>query len=180
MIEIRAARLPADARAIAAIDTSYSTQRAYEAVFAQDGMRLETIALDNPVIKRVALENLEAEGRDWDEAFVVVVDGKIRGFAATAFHPHNHRLVLRHFYVNRTDRSRGIGRELIRAIDTHAAMLGAHNIWLETTSLNVPGIAAYRALGFTLSGADATLYNGSPDEGTAALFFTRPVTKTEI
>ena len=35
------------------------------------------------------------------------------------------------------------------------------------------GIAAYRALGFSLTGADLTLYEGTPAQGETALFFSR-------
>jgi len=55
------------------------------------------------------------------------------------------------------------------------ASLAARHIWLETSSLNAPGVAAYRALGFSLSGVDLTLYDGTPAEGETALFFSRPV-----
>jgi len=36
-------------------------------------------------------------------------------------------------------------------------------------------VTAYRALGFSLTGADLTLYDGTPAEGEAALFFSRPL-----
>jgi ribosomal protein S18 acetylase RimI-like enzyme len=53
---------------------------------------------------------------------------------------------------------------------------GAINLWLETSNLNVPGIRAYRRLGFELCGADATLYLGTPAASEQALFFARPLT----
>ena len=70
---------------------------------------------------------------------------------------------------------RSPSRRLLAAVEAHAASLGARHVWLETSSLNVPGVAAYRALGFRLTGIDLTLYDATPAEGEAALFFSKPV-----
>ncbi|GIK48622.1 MAG: hypothetical protein BroJett013_13190 [Alphaproteobacteria bacterium] len=85
------------------------------------------------------------------------------------------RIVLWHFYVDPTSRREGVGRRLIEVVKAHAVDCGARHIWLETSSLNVPGVNAYGALGFSLTGADLTLYDGTPSEGEIALFYSRGV-----
>ena len=72
-------------------------------------------------------------------------------------------------------RRRGVARALLQAVDVHAVASGARNVWLETSSLNAPGVVAYRSLGFSLSGIDLTLYDGTAAEGEVALFFSRRV-----
>ena len=79
---------------------------------------------------------------------------------------------------HRPARGLGVGRRLLETVAAHGGTLGARHLWLETSSLNVPGAAAYRALGFRLVGADLTLYDGTEAEGEVALFFARPVAVT--
>jgi hypothetical protein len=62
---------------------------------------------------------------------------------------------------------------LLSQVNEHAKAVGARNIWLETSSLNVPGALAYWRLGFQLAGLDLTLYDATPAEGEVALFFSR-------
>jgi ribosomal protein S18 acetylase RimI-like enzyme len=170
---VRTAALPDDAAAIAAIDTSFTTRQVYEVTVAADAIRLTLRDLPAPLTKRFPLDDLESADRPYDQAWVAVDGETVVGFAATSFQPWNRRLVLWHLYVAPTQRRRGVARELLRSVEAHGVAHGARHIWLETTALNAPGVAAYRALGFTLTGADLTLYDGTPAEGETALFFSR-------
>jgi ribosomal protein S18 acetylase RimI-like enzyme len=173
MVVVRPAVLPDDAAGIAAIDTSFTTRQVYEVDVVGDSIRLTLRDLETALSKRFPLDDLGSPERPYDHAWVAVEGERIVGFAATAFEPWNRRLVLWHLYVNPPHRGRGVARQLLEMVDDHGAQRGARRLWLETSSLNVPGIAAYRALGFSLSGVDLTLYDGTPAEGEAAIFFSR-------
>ncbi len=84
-------------------------------------------------------------------------------------------MVIWRLYVDAPFRGRGLGRSLVDAVAGEARKAGALSLWLETSNLNVPGVRAYEALGFDLSGIDATLYQGTQAEGEFALFFERPI-----
>ncbi|HEY3887366.1 MAG TPA: GNAT family N-acetyltransferase [Caulobacteraceae bacterium] len=174
-LEVRSASLPEDADAIAALDTRFTTTQVYDVAVVDEEIRLTLRGLDAPLTKRFPLDDLEDPERPYDRAWVAVEDAAIVGFAATSYASWNRRLVLWHLYVDPRVRRRGIARALLDAVDAHAIARGARNVWLETSSLNAPGVAAYRAMGFTLSGVDLTLYDATPAQGEVALFFSRPV-----
>jgi ribosomal protein S18 acetylase RimI-like enzyme len=173
MLVVRPAILADDAAGIAEIDTSFTTDQVYDVDVAGDSIRLTIRELGASLSKRFPLDDLGGSERPYDHAWVALDGERIIGFAATAFEPWNRRLVLWHLYVNPSHRGRGVARRLLQAVNEHGVERGARHVWLETSSLNVPGVAAYRALGFALSGADLTLYDGTPAEGETALFFTR-------
>jgi ribosomal protein S18 acetylase RimI-like enzyme len=173
MLVVRDALLPQDAPGIAAIDTSFATGQVYDVSALGDEIRLVLRRLDAPITKRFPLDDLEKPDRPYDRAWVAVDDGRCVGFAATSYAQWNHRLVLWHLYVDLPKRGRGIARRLLRDVAAHGVDCGARHLWLETSSLNAPGVAAYRALGFSLTGIDLTLYDGTPAEGEVALFFSR-------
>jgi ribosomal protein S18 acetylase RimI-like enzyme len=160
---------------IAAIDTSFTTLQVYQVDVAGDAIRLVARDVEPPIAKRFPLDDLENPTRPYDHAWVAMAGARAVGFAAASFEAWNRRLVLWHLYVDAPDRGRGIARQLLDSVDAHGAACGARHLWLETSSLNVPGVAAYRALGFALTGADLTLYDGTPAEGESALFFSRPL-----
>ena len=166
---------PADAPAVLALDTSFTTTSVYVVARDERGISLTLEQLEAPLTKRFPLDDLEAPERSWSDAWVAVVDGSIAGFAATSFERWNARLVLWHLYVDPQLRRRGVARRLLDEVETHARSLGARHIWLETSSLNAPGVTVYRALGFELTGIDLTLYDATPAEGEVALFFSKPV-----
>jgi ribosomal protein S18 acetylase RimI-like enzyme len=68
-------------------------------------------------------------------------------------------------YIDPPARRQGLGRALLAAVEAHGRAVGASHVWLETSNVNVPGVAAYERLGYALCGAD-TLYYGEymPDE----------------
>jgi GNAT superfamily N-acetyltransferase len=175
MTVVREARLPDDAAAIEAIDTGFTTDLIYDVVASGDGFALCERRLAEPLAKRFPLDDVRSDDRPWSHAFVAEADGRCVGFAAAGFEAWNRRLILWHLYVDPPARGRGVARHLVERVADLARALGARHIWLETSNLNHPGVAAYRALGFTLTGVDTTLYNGTPAEEEVALFFSRPV-----
>jgi len=173
MIGLRDAQLPADADAILQLDTSFSTDSIYLVGQSPTGILLREIEPAQPLIKRFPLDDLKNETGRWDFAQLAVDDGHICGFAAAAYQQWNRRLILSHLYVDRPYRKRGIARSLVDSVAGYGLRKGALNLWLETSNLNVPGIRAYRRLGFELCGADTTLYLGTPAATEQALFFSR-------
>ena len=175
MIAIREARLPDDADAIEAIDTSFTTYVTYDVEASGEGFVLRERSLASPLTKRFPLDDVRADDRPWSHGVLAEDGAECLGFAACGFEAWNRRLTLWHLYVQGAARGRGIARRLVEAVVDVGRDLGARHLWLETSSLNVPGVAAYRALGFTLTGIDATLYDGTPAEGEVALFFSKPL-----
>ncbi len=173
MIELRGARLPEDAAAIARIDRSFRTDIILAPIPTSRGV--EFTSVDERLTKTFPLDDLNAVDRPWDKAWVAVKNGAVRAFAAVGYQPWNSRLVLWHLYVDTAQRSQGLGRRLIEAAVDHGRQIGAAHLWLETSNQNVPGMEAYRAMGFELTGFDLTLYDGTPAEGEFALFFSLPI-----
>lgn len=174
MISIRPARLPADAAAIRAIDTSFTTDVVYDVEAAGRAILLRLRSVHPPITKRFPLDDLDDPGRPWTHGVIAERDGVCAGFAAVGFEAWNRRSTHWHLYVQPTARRLGVARSLADHAMALARELGARHLWLETSNLNVPGVAAYEALGFTLTGVDLTLYDGTPAEGEVALFFSRP------
>lgn len=173
MIGLRDAQLPADADAIAQLDTGFSTDVIYVVDQSATGILLREIELPQPFTKRFPLDDLRNQTRPWNFAQVAVNDGRVCGFVAAGYQEWNRRLILWHLYVDRPYRNRGIARLLVDSGAQQGLREGALNLWLETSNLNVPGIRAYRRLGFELCGADTTLYIGTPAASEQALFFAR-------
>jgi len=173
MAVVRDAVLPRDADIIASIDTSFTTSQIYRVEVVGDDIRLNLSGLDAPLTKRFPLDDLASPHRPYDRSWMAMDDDRCVGFAAVSYAAWNRRLVLWHLYVDPSHRRLGIARTLLESIDAHGAACGARHIWLETSSVNAPGVAAYRALGFALTGVDLTLYEGTPAQGEVALFFSR-------
>jgi ribosomal protein S18 acetylase RimI-like enzyme len=176
LVSIRLASLPEDAEAINTLDTSFTTNAVYEVTQDDAGFSLTLKGIDPPLWKRFPIEDLLLATRPWRDAWLAEDGtGSICGFAAASYEAWNSRLIIWHLYVAPAFRRHGVGRALLDAIHAHASALGARHVWLETSSLNAPGVAAYRSLGFSLTGLDLTLYDGTAAEGEVALFFSRPV-----
>ena len=173
MVAIRQARLPDDAAAIEAIDTSFTTNSVFDVAASGAGFALRERRLAEPLTKRFPLDDVRGDDRPWSHGFLAEDGGACVGFAAAGLQPWNKRLVVWHLYVQPRARGRGIGRRLVERVDALGRELCARHLWLETSNLNAPGVAAYRALGFELTGIDATLYDATPAEGEIALFFSR-------
>ena len=66
--------------------------------------------------------------------------------------------MLWHLYVDPSRRKTGVARRLLARVEEHARTKGASHVWLETSNVNVPGIAAYERLGYALCGVDELYY----------------------
>jgi ribosomal protein S18 acetylase RimI-like enzyme len=111
--------------------------------------------------------------REWESTWLALDRGRPVGVAATEYQNWNRRVVIWHLYVNPDQRRRGIGRRLLETALAAAHEAGARTAWLETSSLNLPGVRAYERLGFRLCGLDTSLYDATPAEGEVALFLCR-------
>jgi ribosomal protein S18 acetylase RimI-like enzyme len=83
--------------------------------------------------------------------------------------------VLWHLYITPERRGEGIARRLLTRAEAHGRALGAQRLWLETSTVNVPGIAAYARLGYTLCGVDTTYYEATPEADEAAVYLSKPL-----
>ena len=175
MIDLREAKLPEDADQISALDRSFTTDSIYTAHRDGDQMALRLVALSTPLTKRFPLDDLGKQDRPWEAAAVAIADQQLCGFVAAGYQGWNRRLTIWHLYVAGSHRRRGIARLLLHRAEAYGASRGALNMWVETSSLNVPGVMAYRRLGFELCGMDTTLYDGTPSANETALFFARRI-----
>jgi ribosomal protein S18 acetylase RimI-like enzyme len=175
VITLRAAELPEDTEQILAIDRAFTTDAIYTVHRNGDLIALQLTPLTAPITKCFPLDDLLKPDKPWEFATVALADARICAFLAAGYQPWNRRLTIWHLYVDLPQRRRGIARLLIERVQSYAAARGALNLWLETSSLNAPGVQAYRRLGFELCGMDTTLYEGTPAAGETALFFARPI-----
>ena len=166
----------ADRAGLAALDTSFETTSRFDVLVSQRRIELVEVALAAPRTKRYPNADIFAQWSTWDTAFVADDAGAIVGFAAVEYEPWHLRLVLWHFYVAPERRRQGIARGLLERVENHGRSVGARRVWLETSSINVPGVRAYERLGYALCGADVTLYEGLPYTDEAALYLTKPLT----
>jgi GNAT superfamily N-acetyltransferase len=162
-----------DRVAICAIDTSFETHTIFDVVVTPRALSLVERALAAPRSKRYPMSDAFAPWSTWDVGFVVEIDGEACGFAAVEYEAWHARLVLWHLYVTRARRREGLGRLLLTEVERHGRDLGARTVWLETTSVNAPGIAAYERLGYRLCGADTTLYDTLPYADEAAIYLSK-------
>lgn len=173
MTLVRRAVLPDDLAGMAGVDTGFETDRILTAVRREMGFDLAVRR--KPAAKRFPLDDLDAADRPWDTAWVAEEAGRVQAFAAVGWQAWNQRLALWHLYVDRPLRRTGLGRRLVAEAIGHGRSLGAAHLWLETTNLNAPGVAAYQAMGFAVTGLDLTLYEGSAARGEFAIFMTLPL-----
>jgi GNAT superfamily N-acetyltransferase len=172
-ISIRTAVRQTDRQAVSAIDTSFETGVIYDVVVRDGGIALVERPLASPKHKRYAMADAFAAWSTWDVGWVAEDRAGICGFAAVEYEPWHARLVLWHLYVTRSRRREGIARALLDRVEAHGRGIGARRVWLETTSVNVPGIAAYARLGYALCGIDTTVYDTLPYEDEAAVYLSK-------
>ena len=65
---------------------------------------------------------------------------------------------------------------MLAEVEQYARKVGATQVWLETSNVNVPGVRAYERLGYALCGVDS-LYYGSYMPGESALYLAKTVSK---
>ena len=171
-----------DRAAVSALDTSFETGTIYDVVVGPRSLELVERALPAPRRKSYSMSEAFASWSTWDAGFVAEASGEtggeVCGFAAVEYEAWHARLVLWHLYVARPRRREGIGRRLLAEVEAEGLRRGARTVWLETTSVNVPGIAAYARLGYTLCGADVTVYDTLPYADEAAIYLSKPLVRS--
>lgn len=159
-----------DLAAVAAIDRGLETDRELVVRCHPDRLELVTVRLLQPHRKRFPFD---PTAEPWEDGYVAVENGRIRGFIATSMETWNSRLTIRHFYVDREARRCGIGRELMEHAVTNGRAAGAVTAWAETSNRNHPGVQAYARMGFEVCGFDLSLYVGTAAEGEFAVYLSR-------
>ncbi|HVV86580.1 MAG TPA: GNAT family N-acetyltransferase [Kofleriaceae bacterium] len=171
---IRALDRGKDRRGCEAVDTAFETPTIFEVVVRPRGLELVERALEQPRVKRYSIGEVFAPWASWDHGWVAEEGGVIRGFGTVEYEAWHGRLVLWFLYVSPAWRRRGVGRALLAEAEAHGRSLGATHVWLETSNVNVPGVAAYERLGYALCGAD-TFFYGSYMPCETALYLAKPL-----
>ena len=161
-----------DRRGVEAIDTAFTTSSVFEVVTSSRAIELVERTLEVPLTKAYSIGEVFAQWARWDTGWVAEADGAIRGFATVGHEAWHERLNLWFLYIAPAYRRRGIGRALLERVQAHGRGLGASHVWLETSNVNVPAVAAYQRLGYELCGAD-TRYYGSYMPGEAAIYLAK-------
>jgi ribosomal protein S18 acetylase RimI-like enzyme len=146
-----------DRSGVEAIDTSFETPTVYEVVTTPRKIELVERTLEAPLTKRYSIREVFAPWASWEVGWVAEDDG-IHGFATVEYEPWHTRLVLWFLYIAPAWRRRGVARALLDEVDAYGREVGANHVWLETSNVNVPAVAAYERLGFSLCGADRLFY----------------------
>jgi GNAT superfamily N-acetyltransferase len=159
-----------DAEGVAAIDTSFTTDRVYRFAREQTGLGFALALVTRaPLTKAYPLP----EADPGDGAFVAELDGAVAGFAQVEPPAWNGRASVPHLYVSYPVRGRGLGAALLDALAEHARAAGARCLWVETQNVNYPAVQFYLANRFSLCGLDQSFYDPVELPGEIALFLAR-------
>lgn len=161
-----------DRRGVEAIDPSFTTPAIFDLVTTARAIELRERTLDTPLTKSYAIGEVFAPWASWDTAWVAEDNREIHGVCCVEHEPWHQRLVLWFLYIAPAQRRRGVGRALLAEAEAYGRTRGATHVWLETSNVNVPGIAAYERLGYALCGADRTYY-GSYMPGETAIYLAK-------
>jgi ribosomal protein S18 acetylase RimI-like enzyme len=160
-----------DRKAVEAIDTTFETSTVFDLVTSPRAIELVERPLAAPLHKRYSIHEVFAQWARWDTGWVADDDG-VRGFATVEYEAWHGRLILWFLYIGPAWRRRGVGRALLERVEAHGREVGATHVWLETSNVNVPGVAAYQRLGYALCGADR-LYYGAYMPGETAIYLAK-------
>jgi ribosomal protein S18 acetylase RimI-like enzyme len=177
-VHIRELNRRTDRAAVEAIDTGFKTDAIFEVVVSERSIALALRALPQPVLKRYPIDEVFAPWASWQRGWVAEDNGSVCGFATVEHVPWQQRLVLWFLYIDPSFRRRGVGRALLAQVEHYGRELGARQVWLETSNVNVPGVTAYERLGYTLCGIDSQYYGPyMPDE--SAVYLAKPLVAAE-
>ncbi len=144
----------------------------FDVVTHARSIALEERPLPRSITKRYPIDEVFASWASWQHGWVAEIDGMVRGFATVEYVAWHQRLVLWFLYVEPVFRRLGVGRALLAEVEQHGRNVGATQVWLETSNVNVPGVRAYERLGYTLCGVDS-LYYGSYMPAESAIYMAR-------
>ncbi|HEX4416854.1 MAG TPA: GNAT family N-acetyltransferase [Kofleriaceae bacterium] len=178
-LTIRALDRARDRRGVEAIDTAFETDVVFDLVTTARRLELVERRLARPLIKRYEIGEIFAAWSRWDRGWVAeeATGGArptIRGVAVVEYEPWHTRLILWFLYIDPAWRRHGVGRALLAEAEAYGRSEGASHAWLETSSVNVPGVAAYERLGYSLCGADRLFY-GDYMPGEVAIYLAKPL-----
>lgn len=159
MITIRDINRDTDRPGVEAIDTGYETATVFDLVIGPRTLELKERQLETPLTKIYPIGEVFAFWARWETGWVALDGDTICGVAVVGYEPWHKRLTLWHLYIDRARRRMGIGRALLDKVEAYAREKGALRVWLETSTVNPPGVAAYEALAYSLVGADDTHYD---------------------
>jgi ribosomal protein S18 acetylase RimI-like enzyme len=165
-----------DRKGVEAIDTAFETSSIFDVVTTPRAIELVERPLAAPMTKRYSISEVFQPWASWEVGWVADEDG-IRGFATAQYEAWHHRLVLWFLYIAPEWRRRGIGRALLERVEAYGREQGATHVWLETSNVNVPGVAAYERLGYALAGVD-TRYYGAYMPGETAIHLAKTLRGT--
>ena len=141
-----------DRRGVEAIDTAFETSTIFDVVAAARAIELVERdargAADQALLDRRGVRRLGALGPRLGRRRRTAA---MRGFATVEYEAWHQRLILWFLYIAPAWRRRGVGRALLERVEAHGREVGATHVWLETSNVNVPGVAAYKRLGYALS-----------------------------
>jgi GNAT superfamily N-acetyltransferase len=160
-----------DRSGVEAIDTAFETSTVFDLVTGPRSIELVERRLETPLTKRYAIDEVFAGWTRWERGWVAD-DGRVRGFATVQYEAWHQRLILWFLYIAPEWRRRGVARALLERVEQHGREAGATHVWLETSTVNVPGVAAYNRLGYALVGADRLFY-GAYMPGEAAIYLAK-------
>jgi GNAT superfamily N-acetyltransferase len=160
-----------DRRGVEVIDTAFQTASVFELVTGSRSIELVERPLETPLTKRYDIDEVFAGWTRWERGWVAD-DGGVRGFATVQYEAWHQRLILWFLYIAPEWRRRGVARALLERVEQHGRDIGASHVWLETSTVNVPGVAAYNRLGYTLVGADRLFY-GKYMPGESAIYLAK-------
>jgi ribosomal protein S18 acetylase RimI-like enzyme len=126
----------------------------------------EVFAFAREIIGRVPYEKARNElaaypRRHLTAKVAVAADGRIIGFCAATSPYWNAVAIIDYLVVAPESRSRGVGQQLVSAVETELRESGTRLVCVQTASWNRDGIRFYERLGYTLR-AEFSRYFG-PD-----------------
>ena len=176
MVELRALRWPEDRAALLALDTSFTTDRAFRLERRAHSFALEEVSIAPALRKSYPLENEIDELTTFDWVQVASDGGAVVGLVAMKIENWNGRANLHHLYVAPSARRQGVGQAMIEAALREANRCHMRSLWAETQTTNYAAVRFYERTGFTLCGLDTSLYDPRKVvDGEIALFFSRSV-----
>jgi ribosomal protein S18 acetylase RimI-like enzyme len=180
-LRLRPARWPDDEARLAALDTSFETDRVYRVHRDPLAFALVEEPVAPPLRKTYPVLRPDAARlRGLGHVRVAEAGGVLVGLVAAAHATWNRRVEVEDLYVAPAARRRGVARALLHSVVTYARAVGARCVWLETQTVNYPAVQVYRRLGFRLCGLDESLYDpeppARPERPEVALFFALDLT----